>query len=67
MASRLAHLVWRTSSRSNGSGACVDLALTPDIAAIRDSKNPSGGTLVLSPTAWSAFHSATKDGRLDRS
>jgi hypothetical protein len=65
MASGQAPLSWRTSSRSNGSGMCVELALTPDIAAIRDSKNPTGGTLVISPATWTGLCSAAKKGRFD--
>lgn len=65
MASDHTHLAWRTSSRSNGSGMCVELAFTPENAAIRDSKSPAGGTLLLSPNAWTDLYSAAKTGRLD--
>ncbi|GAA3837231.1 DUF397 domain-containing protein [Streptomyces phyllanthi] len=52
----LTHVQWRKSSYSGSSGGdCVEVApLTPHIA-VRDSKNPRGGTLILSPEAYSAF------------
>lgn len=48
---------WRKSTRSgNNGGACVEVAdnLT-GIVAVRDSKNPDGGTLAFSPNAWRNF------------
>jgi hypothetical protein len=59
-------VTWRRSSRTNnGSGNCVELALLPHHTAVRDSKNPTGGTLVLTPAAWHALVAATKSGHLD--
>lgn len=53
----LTHAAWRKSSRSNGGGnACVEVALVPGATALRDSKNPDGGVLVLPATGWHAFH-----------
>jgi hypothetical protein len=41
---------WRKSSFSNGEGgACVELSAT--LGAVRDSKNPNGGTLRADLTA----------------
>ncbi|MGX7824131.1 DUF397 domain-containing protein [Actinokineospora sp. 24-640] len=34
---------WRKSSKSAGSGECVEIAST--LGAVRDSKNPAGPTL----------------------
>jgi hypothetical protein len=50
-------VVWRKSSHSNGDGnVCVELAYLPGAAiAMRDSKNPPGGVLVLSTKAWQRF------------
>ncbi|MEH0424013.1 DUF397 domain-containing protein [Streptomyces sp. B21-083] len=47
---------WRKSSRSGGEGGeCVEIAVCPHAIHLRDSKNPTGGHLTLSPTTWSAF------------
>lgn len=49
---------WRTSSYSTGGGNdgdCVEVAYPGPAVAIRDSKSPTTGTLVLPPAAWSHF------------
>ncbi|PIM73575.1 DUF397 domain-containing protein [Streptomyces sp. JV178] len=49
-------LTWHKSSySSSGDGDCVEIATTPAIIHIRDSKNPTGPTLSLSPAAWAGF------------
>ncbi|WP_433479733.1 DUF397 domain-containing protein [Spirillospora sp. CA-142024] len=41
---------WRKASRSDGQGgACVELARFSEAVAIRDSKDPDGPKLVLTP------------------
>ncbi|SDF77025.1 protein of unknown function [Lentzea fradiae] len=49
-------LSWRKSSHSGGTedSDCVEVALPGD-ALVRDSKNPSGGVLTFSRTAWKNF------------
>ncbi|CRK61208.1 hypothetical protein [Alloactinosynnema sp. L-07] len=55
------HDRWRKSSFSGGdNNNCVELNLAPAISAIRDSKNPTGPVLTLTPTAWSALLHTTK-------
>jgi len=55
---------WRKSSASNGgNNACVELghrrmSSGDSPYALRDSKNLTRGSLVLSPTAWSNPRSA---------
>jgi len=58
---------WRKSSRSNGQGQCVEAALNlPGVAAVRDSKDPEGPALVVTPAAFAAFAATVKTGQLDR-
>ncbi|MER7980545.1 DUF397 domain-containing protein [Streptomyces sp. NPDC095817] len=47
---------WRKSSHSGGEGGeCVEVAASPRAVRVRDSKNPAGPQLALSPGSWSAF------------
>jgi hypothetical protein len=53
----LSPAVWRKSSysASNG-GQCVEVARNlPAIVAVRDSTDPDGARLILTPAAWAAF------------
>ncbi|MEV0702104.1 DUF397 domain-containing protein [Saccharopolyspora sp. NPDC050389] len=52
--------LWRKSSRSGSVHNCVEVALTSDAAAVRDSKNPDGGILAFSNRRWRSFLSAVK-------
>lgn len=52
---------WRKSSRSDTGGSCVEVR--NDLAAIRDSKNPTGPIL---PADLSALLITVRTGRLDR-
>ncbi len=49
-------VVWRKSSFSGGNGGteCVEVALPPQTAAIRDSKHP-GPFLLVRRSAWSSL------------
>ncbi|MGW7263720.1 DUF397 domain-containing protein [Streptomyces sp. NPDC054842] len=56
-------LAWFKSSYSSASGDdCVEVALTPVVVHVRDSKAPSGPRLALSPDAWGAFVSRARLG-----
>ncbi|MFE0451073.1 DUF397 domain-containing protein [Streptomyces sp. NPDC058914] len=47
---------WRRSTYSDGGGGeCLELAACPTTIHVRDSKNPVGPVLALSPTAWADF------------
>jgi hypothetical protein len=48
---------WRKSraSEANGNSDCVEIAKTPELTAVRDSKNPDGGLLKLPEPAWQAL------------
>ncbi|HWG99107.1 MAG TPA: DUF397 domain-containing protein [Pilimelia sp.] len=56
---------WRKSSRSSGTGACVEVA-QPAAAAVRvrDSKDPGGPQLAFAPGAWRAFLRGVAGGDL---
>jgi hypothetical protein len=43
---------WRKSSHSGSEGECVEVAFVPGTAAIRDTKNRTGGTLTFPESAW---------------
>lgn len=49
---------WRKSTRSAGADNCVEVAAGTEgraWAAVRDSKDPDGPVLVVSPAAFTAF------------
>lgn len=65
--SDLSRAVWRKSTHSGGNGGeCVEVAITPDVVGIRDSKCPDGGIITVSPTAWASFIQMTSRGRSTR-
>ena len=53
---------WRKSSRSTGGNDCVEVAQTGTSCLIRDSKNPDGARLAVTPQEWAAFVCAIKHG-----
>ena len=51
---------WRKSTKSNGTGSCVEAASSTDAVAVRDTTNRNGGTLTFTTTAWRAFTNELK-------
>ncbi|WP_326752291.1 DUF397 domain-containing protein [Streptomyces hirsutus] len=56
--------VWRKSTYSDGGGGdCLELADDiPGTVPVRDSKNPSGPTLLFPTAAWGAFVTGIRGG-----
>lgn len=57
---------WFKSSYSSNNGTCVETAFLPDAVAVRDSKDPDGGTLIVDAAAWTDFIAGVKAGAFDR-
>ena len=56
-------LSWRKSSRSSQDGsnsACVEVAFDGPSVALRDSKSPDRGNLVLPLSGWTSFLRVSK-------
>ncbi|KAB1987793.1 DUF397 domain-containing protein [Streptomyces triticiradicis] len=57
-------LEWFKSSYSSGpdGDSCVEIAVTPGTVHVRDSKNPLGPRLALTPASWADFVSYASGG-----
>jgi Domain of unknown function (DUF397) len=53
---------WRKSTRSSGTGQCVEVARLDQAVAVRDSKNPNGPNLIFTHQAWASFIQELRDG-----
>ena len=52
----LSRAEWHTSSYSSQSGNCVEVARNlPELVAVRDSKEPDGAKLMVTPETWRVF------------
>lgn len=59
-------ITWRKSRYSNPNGNCVELAKLPDGGiAVRNSRHPSGPTLVYTRAELAAFVDGVKKGDFD--
>ncbi|MFC8131293.1 DUF397 domain-containing protein [Streptomyces sp. NPDC057302] len=51
---------WRKSSHSSGGGGeCLEVSPCPHAIHVRDSKNPEGPHLKVTPSTWTAFVAQT--------
>jgi hypothetical protein len=65
----LAQVIWQKSSYSaanGGSDQCVEVGQTPTLVALRDSKDPSGPVLTVTPAAWDSFIRGLAAGDFNR-
>lgn len=57
---------WRISSRSGGSGQCVEVATNlPGIVAVRHSRRPDAEVIIYTDEEWAAFVGGVRDGEFD--
>lgn len=54
---------WRKSTYSGEEAACVEVALTTELALVRDSKDRDGGTIRLARNTWAALIAGVKQSR----
>lgn len=55
---------WRTSSRTQGQGQCVEVGFGPAGVGVRDTKDRTGGQLTIRNGQWTAFVNDLKLGSL---
>ncbi len=53
---------WRKSSYSFANHNCVEVGTGPAVVAVRDSKDPHGPVLRVSPRTWADFADRVKRG-----
>lgn len=58
-------VTWKKSTRSNGGGNCVEVAMPPQVVMVRDSKDPQGAVLRFTADHWIRFVRDVKDGHFD--
>ncbi|MEV4670277.1 DUF397 domain-containing protein [Actinomadura sp. NPDC049382] len=54
-------ITWRKAGKSDGQGgACVEVARFPEAVAVRDSKDPDGPKLLLTPRTFQTILNSLK-------
>ena len=62
----LSRATWRKATLSSQNGGCVEVAVNlPGITAVRDSKRPEGGAIVVDRAAFARFLLDVQRGRYD--
>ncbi|MFC7276177.1 DUF397 domain-containing protein [Paractinoplanes rhizophilus] len=56
---------WFKSTRSSGNGACVEVAITDEGVAVRDTKDRTKAPHIYTRAEWDAFIGGVKDGEFD--
>ncbi|AEV84780.1 hypothetical protein ACWT_3757 [Actinoplanes sp. SE50] len=61
---------WQKSTRSGGSGECVEVALNlpnaPGFVAVRHSHRPDAEVITYTDAEWVAFLGGVRDGEFDK-
>lgn len=58
-------VAFRTSTRSGGNGACVEVGSCDCGVRVRDSKDQTGPVLTFTHAEWDAFVGGVRDGEFD--
>jgi hypothetical protein len=61
----LSDATWRKSSLSGNGASCVEVAITEEVIAVRDTKNRASGMLIFRPDEWEAFIGGVRLGEFD--
>ncbi|GAB2731725.1 hypothetical protein GCM10027174_00010 [Salinifilum aidingensis] len=56
---------WRTSTRTQGQGQCVEVGFGSDRIGVRDSKNRAAGHVTCTQRQWQLFTEQIKRGGFD--
>jgi len=51
----ISDMIWRKSTYSLANGNCVEVGTGQALVAVRDSRDPDGPTIKVSPRAWIEF------------
>jgi hypothetical protein len=57
------NLTWRKSSLSRALHNCVEVAVVPGAVLIRDSQDPDGPVLTISPAVYRSMLTGARDER----
>ena len=57
--------MWKKSTRSSGSGQCVEVMITEEGVAVRDTKDRTKAPHIYTIGEWTAFVAGVKDGEFD--
>lgn len=58
------NVLFAKSSHSKAAG-CVEVGISSNFIAVRDSKSPDNGTLLFNRHEWECFLAGVKDGEFD--
>lgn len=58
-------LEWHTASYSSGGGDCVEVARTPAVVLVRDSKDRGGVRLHVDTAQWQSFTDSIQAGQFE--